>query len=229
RADARKRDGNDLLEALVNRHQPPLGAHLVKGRVARFFMHKRCALSFNETLMERGVREDDSIAPESSGQLRSHPAHNVLRAHGARLTCNLMSPSEQNQGWNAANTELGGQVRLGLGIYLGQPHLGFKQGGCLLELRRHHLARSTPRRPKVNQQRQVTALQMTGEGRCGQINGFSGEQRVLAPPAIGLLCQLVGWHAVDGLAVWADDMNAVTHEGAPWDTEEVMAPAVGPL
>ena len=120
-------------------------------------------------------------------------------------------------------------MRLGLGIYLGQPHLGFKQGGCPLELRRHHLARSAPRRPKVNQQRQLTALQMTGEGRCGQINGLSGEQRVLAPPAIGLLCQLVGWHAVDGLAVWADDMNAVTHEGAPWDTEEVMAPAVGPL
>ena len=35
---------DDLLEALVNRHQPPLGAHFVKGRVARFFMHKRCSL-----------------------------------------------------------------------------------------------------------------------------------------------------------------------------------------
>jgi CBS domain-containing protein len=34
---------DNLLEALVNRHQPPLGAHLVKGRVARFFMHKRCS------------------------------------------------------------------------------------------------------------------------------------------------------------------------------------------
>ena len=65
--------------------------------------------------------------------------------------------------------------------------------------------------------------------RCGQLDGFSGEQRVLAPPAIGLLCQLVGWLAIEGLAVWADDMNAVTHEVDPWDTEEVMAPAVGPL
>ena len=45
--------------------------------------------------------------------------------------------------------------------------------------------------------------------RCGQLDGFSGEQRVLAPPAIGLLCQLVGWLAIEGLAVWADDMNAV--------------------
>jgi hypothetical protein len=41
----RQNEGDDLLEALVNRHQPPLGAHLVKGRVARFFMHKRCSLS----------------------------------------------------------------------------------------------------------------------------------------------------------------------------------------
>ena len=31
RDDARKRDGNDL-SALVNRHQPPLGAYLVKCR-----------------------------------------------------------------------------------------------------------------------------------------------------------------------------------------------------
>ena len=30
--------------------------------------------------------------------------------------------------------------------------------------------------------------------------------------AIGLLCQLVGWHAIDGLAVWADDTNVATHE-----------------
>src|SRR5690606_19789478 len=201
-----------------------LGAYFVKDCVVGVAMHRGYALSSRiEQLISRVVR---------AGSLRQagcHPAHNVLRAHGARLTCNLMSPSEQNQGWNAANTELGCQVRLGLGIYLGQPHLGFKQGGCLLELRRHHLARSAPRRPKVNQQRQVTALQMTGEGRCGQINGFSGEQRALAPPANGLLCQLVGWHAIDGLAVWADDMHAVTHEVAPWDTEDVMAPAVGPL
>src|SRR5690606_35304723 len=56
---------------------------------------------------------------------------------------------------------------------------------------------------------------MTGEGRCGQINGFSGEQRVLAPPAIGLLSQFAGWNAIDGLAVWADDMKSVTHEGLP--------------
>src|SRR5690606_26498181 len=52
----RQNKDDDLLEALVNRHQPPLGANLVKGRVARFFMHKLCAPSFNETLMERGVR-----------------------------------------------------------------------------------------------------------------------------------------------------------------------------
>jgi len=72
--------------------------------------------------MERRVREDDSITPESPGQLRSHPAHNVLRAHGARLTCNLMSPPEQNQGWNAANTELGGQVmELLLSYICGEP------------------------------------------------------------------------------------------------------------
>ena len=113
RDDARKRDGNELLEALVNRHQPPLGAYLVKGRVARFFIHKRCALSFNETLMERGVREDDSIAPESSGQLRSHPAHNVLRAHRAGLTGDLPPTLEQGERRNAADAELRGQVEIG--------------------------------------------------------------------------------------------------------------------
>ena len=46
-----------------------------------------------------------------------------------------MSPSEQNQGWNAANTELGGQVGFCLGIDLGQPDPGFELARRLLELR----------------------------------------------------------------------------------------------
>ena len=98
-----------------------LGAHFVKDCVVGVAMHRGYALSSRiEQLISRVVR---------AGSLRQagcHPAHNVLRAHGARLTCNLMSPSEQNQGWNAADAELRGQVGFCLGIDLGQPDLGLE-------------------------------------------------------------------------------------------------------
>lgn len=158
-----------------------LGAYFVKDCVVRVAMHRGYALSSRvEQLISRVVR---------AGSLRQagcHPAHNVLRAHGARLTCNLMSPSEQNQGWNAANTELGGQVRLGLGIYLGQPHLGFELVRRLLELRGHHLARPAPWRPEIDQQRQIAALHVARERRRGQLDGLAREQGLLAAAAVGM-------------------------------------------
>ena len=118
--------------------------------------------------------------------MRSHPAHNVLRAHGARLTCNLMSPSEQNQGWNAANTELRGQVGLSLGIHLRQPDPGFELVRRLLELWRHHLARPAPRCPEIDQQWQVAALHVARERSRGQLDGFAREQGLLAAAAVGM-------------------------------------------
>lgn len=158
-----------------------LGTHFVKDCVVGVAMHRGYALSSRvEQLISRVVR---------AGSLRQagcYPAHNVLRAHGARLTCNLMSPSEQNQGWNAANTELGGQVRLGLGIDLGQPDPGFELVRRLLELRGHHLARPAPWRPEIDQQRQIAALHVARERRRGQLDGLAREQGLLAAATVGM-------------------------------------------
>lgn len=158
-----------------------LGTHFVKDCVVGVAMHRGYALSSRiEQLISRVVR---------AGSLRQagcHPAHNVLRAHGARLTCNLMSPSEQNQGWNAADTELRGQVGFCLGIDLGQPDPGFELARRLLELRGHHLARPAPRCPEIDQQWQVAALHVARKRRRGQLDGFAREQGLLAAAAVGM-------------------------------------------
>ncbi len=158
-----------------------LGAYFVKDCVVGVAMHRGYALSSRiAQLISRVVR---------AGSLRQagcHPAHNVLRAHGARLTPDLPPTLEQGERRNAANTELGGQVGFCLGIDLGQPDPGFELARRLLELRGHHLARPAPRCPEIDQQWQVAALHVARERRRGQLDGFAREQGLLAAAAVGM-------------------------------------------
>ena len=59
---------------------------------------------------------------------------------------------------------------------------------------------------------------MTGEGRCGQLDGLAREQGLLAAAAVGTIRELGGRHAVDGLAMRADEVKIILHGSPPWTT-----------
>jgi hypothetical protein len=69
----------------------------------------------------------------------------------------------QHKGRDTADGKAGRQIRDCLGIHLGQPDSGFKVGGRLFEHGSHHPARTAPRGPKVDQERQITAFAMGHE------------------------------------------------------------------
>ena len=148
--------------------------------------------------------------------MRRRPAHDVLRAHHAGLTGDLPPTLEQGERRDAADTELRGQVGLSLGIHLRQPDPRFELVRRLLELWRHHLARPAPWRPEIDQQRQIAALHVARERRRRQLDGLAGEQGLLAAAAVGTIRELGGRHAVDGLAMWADDVEFIFHGSLAW-------------
>ena len=158
----------------------------------------------------------EQILHRSASHLCRGPAHDVLRAHGACLAGDLTSALEQGERRNAADTELRGQVGLSLGVHLCQPDPGFELARGLLKLRRHHLARPAPGRPEIDQQRQIAALHVARERRRGQLDGLAREQGLLAAAAVGTIRELGGRHAVDGLAMWADDVEFIFHGSLPW-------------
>ena len=90
-------------------------------------------------------------------------------------------------------------------------HTGL-QLGCRLHVAGRHLAaRAAPRRPKVNQQRDLVELQVLEKCSLGQVNRLASKQRLLALPAVGRAGKLVCTHAVGGLAMRADDVQGFAH------------------
>jgi hypothetical protein len=59
-----------------------------------------------------------------------------------------------------------------------------KFGRSFLENRRHHPTRAAPSRPKINQQGQITLVQMLGEALLAQGNGLRAEERLRARAAL---------------------------------------------
>jgi hypothetical protein len=73
----------------------------------------------------------------------------------AGQTGGLLSILEDNQGWNTANVQLGANSLFCLGIELCQPHPGLQLACRLLECRGHHFTGTAPRRPEINNHRDI--------------------------------------------------------------------------
>jgi len=147
--------------------------------------------------------------------MRPRPAHDIGSAHGARLACDLMSVSEQGKGRDTLDVELGGDALLVLGIELGEPHVGFKLCGRLLECRRHHLAWAAPWGPEVDQHGDVAAADMPLKGTGVQLQRISSKQVAMALAAIGVIGQSSGVNPVYGITVRADNMLGFSHGRYP--------------
>ena len=72
------------------------------------------------------------VAGASAGQVGLRPAHDVARTHGAGLAGHFAPAHKQRQCGNAADVEARPQIGHGLGVHLGQPHMGLQCGGRLL-------------------------------------------------------------------------------------------------
>src|ERR1700692_4471816 len=93
---------------------------------------------------------------------------------------------ERDQSRNAANAEARRNRGLLVDIDLGEASARFELLRRLVEDWRHRATRPAPRRPEVDDQRHVVALDMLVEGLRGQRDRLAGEQVRLAGAALGL-------------------------------------------
>lgn len=141
-----------------------------------------------------------------------NPTHDILRRHGTRLSCYLAPASEKSQSGNAADTVLGSQRRLSLGVHLGQARVRLQHARCLDEGRRHHLAGPAPGRPEIHQYRDLIAVEVSGESSGREFHRLAGEQRLVALSTIGLLVESCSRHTVDRVTAGANKVQGVAHE-----------------
>ena len=139
--------------------------------------------------------------------MRLHPAHDISGAHGTCLARHFATVFEQCQGWNTANRIARAQVGNGLGVNLGKPHFGFQLYASLLVRGRHLATRTAPRRPKIDQYRNLAAANVFVKSGFVKCCRMPCEQRLLATAASGVTGELVSLDAIGSLAVRADDVQ----------------------
>jgi len=96
---------------------------------------------------------------------------------------------------------------VGLGIELGQLHLGLQVARGLGKGRRHLQARAAPGGPEIHHHRQVAAADVLVERGRIQRHGRSGKQGLVATAAVWGLPQVRAPDPVGGVAVGADDVG----------------------
>ena len=89
-----------------------------------------------------------------------YPAFERGRIDGAALAGNFTPVAENGQSWNAANVEAGGQLLLAFGIDLGQAGGRLQFPGGAGEGWRHAATGAAPRRPEVDDNRQIATPDM---------------------------------------------------------------------
>jgi hypothetical protein len=80
------------------------------------------------------------------------------------------------------------------------------------EARRHRLAGSAPRRPKVHNHRHFVACYVLIEVAAAQFDRMSGEQYLPATRTLGGLIEPIIRCAHNGIAMAADNMSVIGHE-----------------
>ena len=86
-----------------------------------------------------------------------NPSRDVCSSHGARLASYLTAIFKQRKRGNTAYVESRPQAWYSLGVYFGEAHLWLKQCCSLLVGWRHLPARSAPRCPEINKDRNLVA------------------------------------------------------------------------
>jgi hypothetical protein len=96
---------------------------------------------------------------------------------------------------------------MALRVDFGQSDVRFELGCSLGEGRGHLAARPAPGRPKIHQQGQVMARQVSLEAARIELDRLARQQGAVALPAVGAARQIFGSDPVGGVAVRADEMQ----------------------
>jgi hypothetical protein len=91
-----------------------------------------------------------------------------------------------------------------------------KFGSSLLECWRHHFAGPAPRRPEIDDNRDVTAADMFLKTRIGQLGRMAIENLFTAPAAFRARGEAVSRQTVGRTAARADNVFRVGHETGCW-------------
>src|SRR5690349_963218 len=148
------------------------------------------------------------------GELALEPAAQARRVERAGNALHLCSLPECNQGRNAANGKLSGDLSVRIGIELREAQLSLVLLGGLRKHRRKRLARATPLSPEIDDDRQIVARDERREGLSGEARRFSAQNGRVAAPALRLLREPVFWNAIDLCALRTHDMHSRTQEFA---------------
>ncbi len=94
------------------------------------------------------------------------PALQTVQIERTTLPGNFLPTLEDSQRWNAADIEASGKLLFCFGIELGKARPWFHLTRSLREVGCHRSARPAPRRPEINDYRQVVASDVAVEIRA---------------------------------------------------------------
>jgi len=140
-----------------------------------------------------------------------HPAHDVGSAHGAGLARDFASRFEDDECRNTADLVTGRRCLVLFRIQLRQPYGWFQLGSRLFERWRHHLAGPAPRRPEIDDDRNVTAADVGLEVRVGEFYRVAGKQRCAAFATAGAFRKTCMRYPVYRCAVRTDNVYRLSH------------------
>src|SRR5580692_7883761 len=126
------------------------------------------------------ARLESSRGPKTQASDRLEPARNRRGIHRACVARGLLAATEHDHRRDAAYVETRCGRGLILGIQLRKTKLGFQCRRARLVIRRHGDARPAPRRPEIDDQRQIAAADVLVEIGGGQLDGLAREQGMVA-------------------------------------------------
>jgi len=91
-----------------------------------------------------------------------------------------MTTAERDHRRDAADAEAAGDVRLLLGVQLGDPDFRGEPLRCLFVRRRHHPARPAPWRPEIDDNRQIVRRDVAVEVLRAELDRVPRKQQLLA-------------------------------------------------
>jgi len=138
--------------------------------------------------------------------LALNPGFDLVGAHGTGLASDFFAIFKQGHGGDAADIVALGDGGEFLGVDFGKAHRGPELGGGLGKLGGHHTARTTPRGPEINQERELVSLAGFAHN-CGVYFLDLGRvERLAAGAAFGLGGKALFGNAVDGAAAEAGEI-----------------------
>jgi hypothetical protein len=139
------------------------------------------------------------------------PSDKIALGSGAGEAIDFPTAQREDDRRDAAHAELLGQRGLLIDVDLDEADARFEPTCGALEGGSHGVAKGAPRRPEIDQQRNVALVEMARETCAVERDGPALEQRLMARAATAAGRELCSRHAIDGVAVGTNDVQRLAH------------------